>query len=100
MLALVLSLFISAAHAHSWYPPECCSGQDCRPVPRSEAQYDDRGLWIVINGTWRLMPLEKIREQPSPDSEFHVCFSQYSPPMSTQPPPAPTIYCVFVPASM
>lgn len=30
------------AYAHSWYPPECCSGQDCAPV--------ESMTWLVLAG--------------------------------------------------
>jgi hypothetical protein len=29
-------LFSGAAHAHSWYPKNCCNDADCRPVPCDE----------------------------------------------------------------
>jgi hypothetical protein len=35
-LLVVAQLINSAAGAHSWYPKECCSDNDCRPVPCAE----------------------------------------------------------------
>jgi len=29
-------LFSGAAHAHSWYPKNCCNDADCHPVPCDE----------------------------------------------------------------
>jgi hypothetical protein len=31
-LAMVAAGHVKKVKAHSWYPPECCSGYDCAPV--------------------------------------------------------------------
>lgn len=95
LLALALTfLSSSTAHSHAWYPPECCSENDCRPVPRGEVRVDAAGgLLILIDGDWYAIPPDKIREKPSPDSQIHVCYSRVGKPPHT-------LFCVFVPASM
>jgi hypothetical protein len=40
----VAQLINSAAGAHSWYPKECCSDNDCRPVPCAELTKINLGL--------------------------------------------------------
>lgn len=58
---------------HSWYPPECCSGQDCKPVPCDQ-------LVEMGNGDWKfedkVFSKEKIRL--SEDQYCHVCIHPFS----------------------
>ena len=52
---------------HSWYPQECCSGNDCKPVPCGDILPIEGGyMW---NG---LTFLNKIVKS-SPDGLCHVC---------------------------
>lgn len=42
LTVLVWFLLISMANsasAHSWYPHECCSGEDCAPIPNVTVAY-------------------------------------------------------------
>jgi hypothetical protein len=55
-LLVLAQLFANAAGAHSWYPKECCSDNDCRPVPCAELVRGKQGLgWLdrVIFNTIR-----------------------------------------------
>jgi hypothetical protein len=63
MLALVFLMF-----AHSWYPRECCSDQDCRPVPCSEISYKD-GAYFYDG-----VRFNEIKVRPSPDEQCHACY--------------------------
>ena len=56
------------ALAHSWYPSECCSGQDCKPVPCEQIQE-------LPNGSLKYEDLEYTRDKikPSQDKFCHVC---------------------------
>jgi len=61
------------ALAHSWYPPECCSDQDCKSVPCESIQE-------LPNGNLRYENLEYTRDKvkPSQDKNCHVCVSSYA----------------------
>ena len=54
VLMAALGLLSWEAHAHDWYPLECCSGQDCGPAETVERRPDgsylvtSRGLSAVI----------------------------------------------------
>ncbi len=68
-LALVLFLITNAAHAHSWYPWECCSGYDCAPIPLAQTPREERGGFTLIDGrhiSYRDLKL-------SPDGRWHLC---------------------------
>ena len=55
--------------AHSWYPPACCSGKDCYPVPCEEIHL--RGEFYEYFGIrW-----SRDRAQPSEDGGCHVCIN-------------------------
>lgn len=68
------------AKAHSWYDPDCCSGQDCAPV--TDVKFVDRvsagGLPVMVVttmfGTKPLTPQTKMRE--SKDGQMHGCIYQ------------------------
>lgn len=82
-LAITLAVFASAAAAHDWYEPVCCSGRDCVPV-RASAVVTDGG-WLVrlgpadhpmLNvGAEYFVPYDDFRVRPSQDDRFHVCIS-------------------------
>jgi hypothetical protein len=66
---------IGAAHvanAHSWYPKECCSNDDC--MPADGISRDARGDTIVIVGRRRIWVPRGLVKRPSPDNRIHVCF--------------------------
>ncbi len=66
---------------HSWYPAECCGGQDCHPVScESLVETEDGVRWgeLVFKG-------EQIRA--SQDGGCHVCYGLGEP---TKP------FCVFI----
>jgi hypothetical protein len=84
------------AHAHDWYPHECCSGGDCavvdRLVPLSPT--GDSGPRFIVtskHGTASVPSTLPLRE--SKDHRMHVCMR-------------PSLYggmgviCVFMPPSM
>ena len=77
LAAISASLYVAlpSAHAHDWYPRECCSSQDCAPadtvIRRDDGSYlvTTRGLSVVI--PWWFRPW-----QTSPDGRVHVCVRQ------------------------
>ena len=63
-----LLLFGSAAHAHSWYPKDCCHDGDCRPVPCDELVETRHGIM------WRGVVLfNDAQVKASQDQFCHVC---------------------------
>jgi hypothetical protein len=64
----VVVLWTIAAQAHSWYPWECCSDNDCAPVPREQVN-EVTGGWKLPDG--RFIPYKQARM--SPDGLFHLC---------------------------
>jgi hypothetical protein len=65
--------------AHDWYPKECCSDHDCRPVSCTE----------VVEHEWQGHRFNSSR--PSPDGKCHVCIYQPSGY------PSPRYLCIFTP---
>jgi hypothetical protein len=75
LLVVLMSLaLVSKASAHSFYPWECCSSQDCWPMGSDTDALEPEpvptgGGWKLFDGT--IIPYEHAR--PSPDGRFHVC---------------------------
>jgi hypothetical protein len=71
-LLTMAQLIVSAAGAHSWYPKECCSDIDCRPVPCAEVTKTNLG-WM-----WRgLVIFAETQTRDSLDQFCHVCVKSY-----------------------
>jgi hypothetical protein len=84
-IAILTSLlYTTRAAAHSWYPLECCSEYDCRPLD------EDRGEFAIEqHDSWKLWDGRVIRKtstQRSPDGKFHLCETTQRKPL-----------CFFVP---
>jgi hypothetical protein len=85
-VVIAAQLIVSVADAHSWYPKECCSDQDCQPVPCAEITRTHLGLkWRdhVFFAEWQT--------HDSKDQFCHVCVKSYDGSMPYVP------ICVFVP---
>ena len=71
-LLVMAQLLGSAAAAHSWYTKECCSDDDCRPVPCAELTRTNLGLM------WRgLVIFNEMQTRDSLDQLCHVCVKSY-----------------------
>lgn len=75
-LLLALDAPVSPAGAHSWYDPDCCSGQDCEPVSAvtfvaSDPQSAPVMIVTTSLGTKPLTSRTKVRQ--SQDSRMHAC---------------------------
>ena len=72
MKSFILSTFgliiATAAFGHSWYPWECCSDNDCAPLPR-ETVSEVQGGWKLPDGRFVAYKQAKM----SPDGDFHLC---------------------------
>jgi hypothetical protein len=87
------ALWQAPAAAHSWYPLDCCSGEDCAPVENT--------MWVVPagGGTPRLAVTSKhgtaivpvgFPVRVSRDDHMHVC-------MQFDPFGAMEVICLFMP---
>ena len=65
---LFFCLISGIAVAHDWYPVDCCSGKDCRPVACEELHEDREGGILYKN--FRFV---KSMVKPSQDMKCHVC---------------------------
>ncbi len=64
-------LLSSAASAHDWYPPECCSAKDCAVYPAEKVR-ETPGGYLLESGV--TVPYKQAR--PSPDRQYHICTNQ------------------------
>lgn len=73
--ALLLLLKLCApAFGHSWYPGQCCSGFDCRPIDGREVDTREGGFYI--HESRELIPYSDPRIRKTPpegDDLFHRC---------------------------
>lgn len=66
---LLWIFIICGARAHSWYPSNCCSGDDCRELASERVRVTPGGYLIDNRET---VPFDKARM--SPDEHYHGCF--------------------------
>ena len=59
------------AHAHSWYPPRCCGGKDCKKVERIDFLPD--GAMLMHAGPIEVVVPRYFLQEPSADGDAHVC---------------------------
>jgi hypothetical protein len=69
-LILAFFLFTTPALSHSWYPSDCCSGKDCKPVECDQLVETRNG--IVYKD--KLFTRDKIR--PTQDFNCHICMNE------------------------
>ena len=69
LFALGLILFAAPALAHEWYPYDCCSDNDCAPIPLAETPKEGGGGFNLIDG--RHIAYAAVRA--SPDGRWHLC---------------------------
>ena len=80
--------------AHSWYPIDCCSDNDCMPADAIFA--DGRGGKTIVVGQTQIPIPAGTKPRPSPDERVHVCFRAWS--GDLQGLPTYSLICLFVPA--
>lgn len=70
MIAVAMLLHAySAARAHSWYPPQCCSDRDCFPLADSAVKKVPGGYQLT--DTHEFISDAEARE--GRDDSFHMC---------------------------
>ena len=72
LLAAGLMLVHGTATAHSWYPHECCSDNDCHPVPCTELVLTPEG-----DVKWKgVLYFSRRMVRLSLDEQCHVCVEE------------------------
>lgn len=68
-LAVALLLIATPVLAHSWYPAECCSDQDCHEIPDTAVREESDGSYTVLASGERFYPpgSQKMVEGYSPE---------------------------------
>ncbi len=79
--------FIGPAQAHSWYPMECCGGQDCHETDMVTEMPD--GSARVQAGKDTMIVPRGFKRRPSQDAHYHVCYGELHGSI--------VIYCFFQP---
>jgi hypothetical protein len=72
-----LAIGLPDAHAHDWYPRECCGSRDCAPAD-SVVRNDDGSYFVTSRGISVVIPWWFRPWRPSPDGQVHVCVRQFS----------------------
>ena len=85
------------AHAHSWYPKECCHDKDCAPVDNvaQVVPADGRAPQLIVTSKHgkAVIPINfPVRE--SKDGRMHVCM-RHTPYYGTV-----DVICLFMPPTM
>lgn len=71
---------------HSWYDYECCSDEDCRPVPSIDVSETGHNEWTYLP-TGNKFTGSQIK--PSKDGRFHVCIGNKTWNMGKS-------YCIYI----
>lgn len=70
---LILLLLTSTAGAHSFYPQECCNGQDCSPIASSRVEISRDALGgYIVDREWKV---DQNHVRSSPDGQYHACWT-------------------------
>lgn len=88
LIVTALLLASQPAFAHSWYGSDCCSGQDCFPLPEGAVQVKRDGYYVTWNGIIYSVPFGSPHLKNSQDQFYHMC----------KPPKSHIIRCLYTPA--
>jgi hypothetical protein len=82
---------LASARAHSWYPHDCCSNQDCMAADgiRTEADGDEQ---VTVGDVHIAIPRGFVW-RPSADHRVHICFR-------TDETRIPVPVCLFLPSEV
>jgi hypothetical protein len=78
------------AEAHSWYPMECCSGQDCREADTVTELPD--GSAKVQAGDDTIVVPRSLKRRMSPDGHYHLCYRKWR--------DSTVVHCFFEPGQV
>lgn len=71
-LAIGIAL-MSRALAHSWYDPDCCSGNDCDEMDPDYVTAGPTGYSVDFRGKVYAVPYGDSRIKASQDRQYHAC---------------------------
>lgn len=73
----VICLLSLPAYGHDIYKDwkqfngaSCCNDTDCQPV---DERTKDSHYEALVDGRWITIPDSKVRKEPSPDGQAHIC---------------------------
>jgi hypothetical protein len=104
LIALWFAVSITSAHAHDWYPIECCHSRDCAPVTDvtnvAGASYDATGkpignalpMMVVTTKIGTAVVPPDLPRRMSPDNQMHACMLNM--------PLGRRVICIFMPPEM
>jgi len=93
VIFIVLMVWFAPANAHSWYPKECCSGQDCAEVT-DKIEHPDGSMTVTTKHGTAKIP-KGFKKMPSSDNKDHACIINYTDPFDVN--PSPFVRCYFTP---
>jgi hypothetical protein len=78
------------ARAHDWYPPDCCSGRDCRAIRMDDVELQPGGFYV--RESRELIPYSDTRIRKTPPEGrnlYHRCSQGGEPEGET--------LCIYIP---
>ena len=87
-------LWWTLANAHSWYPYDCCAGDDCEPVDSmSPLLKDGAPQWVITSKRGTVSVPRDFPMRESQDGRMHVCteYNEWGDLM---------VKCIFAPPNM
>lgn len=83
-LIFLTILFTIVVNAHSWFPIECCSGNDCKEI----TEFSEIGdKWLISTKEATVLIDKSFPIRSSLDAKKYVCIHNKK------------VYCLFFPAS-
>jgi hypothetical protein len=95
LAAMCLAMGAVQVKAHSWYPPECCSGYDCAPVIEVywvASDPDKLPVMVVRTEVGTAVVPHNVQRRVSPDSRMHACMTAFK--------QEKDLLCLFLPPSL
>ena len=96
LIVLLASLPTLSAYAHSWYPKECCTNDDCAPVTATAQLIPTTGgvpqLIVTSKHGTAIVP-QDFPAQELKDGRMHVC-------MRPDHDGVMDVMCLFIPPHM
>lgn len=85
-LTLILALVVFASvelKAHSWFPTECCGGDDCQEIVEL---LEVNGKWAISTKKQTAIVEKNFSIRPSQDTKQYICIANGK------------VYCIFMPS--
>ena len=105
---IIVACMVLRAHAHDWYPHECCHNRDCAPADSIEQVPTGKlaaagmifgpgsnlpSMLVIKTKHGTVVVPEGFARKASPDGQWHACIRDNG----VAP---PTLICLFEPPSM